>query len=380
MKQAQTGSVESAEAGAGAPLGLELRHLRYFVAVADVGSFTHAAERMFIAQPTLSQQIRRLEEIIGTPLLQRRREGLRLTTAGTVLLGASRDVLSLVDHGMSRTRQAAGLGRQRLRVVVPPYLPDCLAVRTTSMLRSAAEAADVDVTWLERPLDAEFSLIQQRQADAGVGWLTTGAEVLPAPLDAMNLGEFEPEVWIPATHPAARRGTMSLSELAGLNVIHGPRRTEPVTYDAWTRVLRAVDPRFEFTDPRRTGDQPERRSERLPLRRGERLQPAQERNEQLVQASEPHVHFRLDSGHPGHLHVVGLLSRPVQQCRLADARLPPQHQHPAQPIPDRGQHGPQRGSLHHPIQQRADRSALQHATVGKGRGFPGLAAMPESGA
>jgi DNA-binding transcriptional LysR family regulator len=52
-------------------------------AVADAGSFTHAAERMLIAQPTLSQQIRRLEEIIGTPLLQRRREGLRLTPAGS---------------------------------------------------------------------------------------------------------------------------------------------------------------------------------------------------------------------------------------------------------------------------------------------------------
>ncbi|HEY7880695.1 MAG TPA: LysR family transcriptional regulator [Streptosporangiaceae bacterium] len=71
---------------AGAPLAIELRHLRYFAAVADAGSFTHAAERMFVAQPTLSQQIRRLEEIIGTPLLQRRREGLRLTPAGSVLL------------------------------------------------------------------------------------------------------------------------------------------------------------------------------------------------------------------------------------------------------------------------------------------------------
>ena len=63
---------------AGAPQAIELRHLRYFAAVADAGSFTHAAEQMFIAQPTLSQQIRRLEEIVGTPLLQRRREGLRL--------------------------------------------------------------------------------------------------------------------------------------------------------------------------------------------------------------------------------------------------------------------------------------------------------------
>ena len=57
---------------AGAAQGIELRHLRYFVALAEAGSFTHAAQRIFIAQPTLSQQIRRLEEIVGTPLLQRR--------------------------------------------------------------------------------------------------------------------------------------------------------------------------------------------------------------------------------------------------------------------------------------------------------------------
>ena len=249
MMQAQPGPVQLPQADAGAPLGLELRHLRYFVALADVGNFTHAAERMFIAQPTLSQQIRRLEEIIGTPLLQRRREGLRLTRAGTVLLDASRDVLSLVDHGMSRTRQAAGLGRQRLRVVLPPRLPDSLAVTTASLLRSAAETAEVDVTWLEMPLDAEFSLIQQRQADAGLGWLTTSPEALPAPLDVMSLGEFGPEVWIPARHPAARRGIIGLGELASLDVIHGPRRVEPGTYQAWITVLRGEDPRFEFTDP-----------------------------------------------------------------------------------------------------------------------------------
>jgi hypothetical protein len=93
-----------------------------------------------------------------------------------------------------------------------------------SLLRSAAEAADVDVAWLETPLGAEFSLIQQRQADAGLGWLTIGPEALPAPLDVMSLGGFEPEVWIPATHQAARRGTISLGELASLEVIHGPPR------------------------------------------------------------------------------------------------------------------------------------------------------------
>ena len=70
--------------GTPAHAGLELRHLRYLVAVADAGTFTHAAERMFIAQPTLSQQIRRLEEMVGTPLLHRRRDGVQLTEAAAV--------------------------------------------------------------------------------------------------------------------------------------------------------------------------------------------------------------------------------------------------------------------------------------------------------
>jgi len=65
----------------------------------------------------------------------------------------------------------------------------------------------------------------------------------------MSLGEFEPDVWIPSSHPAARRGVIGLDELAGLDVIHGPRRASPAIYDRWLEVLRAVDPRFEFADP-----------------------------------------------------------------------------------------------------------------------------------
>jgi DNA-binding transcriptional LysR family regulator len=182
-------------------------------------------------------------------LLYRRREGLRLTAAGSVLLEESRSVLSLVDHGLSQTRQAAGLGRPRLRVVMPPDLPEALAVNAAAGLRSAAVAVEVDVAWLETALDAEFSLIRTHRADAGLGWLTTSLEALPAPLDAMILGEFEPDVWIPSTHAAAQRGAISLDELAGLHVIHGPRRAHAGTYDAWTRALQAADPRFGFTDP-----------------------------------------------------------------------------------------------------------------------------------
>jgi hypothetical protein len=154
-----------------------------------------------------------------------------------------------VDHEVGRTRQAAGLGRPRLRMVLPPRLPDSLAVGGVAALRSAAAAADVEVVWLETPLDGEFSLISQRRADAGLGWLTTRPEALPDPLDVMVLGEFEPDVWIPASHPAANRGAIELGELARMRVVYGPRRTEAGTYDAWGRVLRAADPRFGFTDP-----------------------------------------------------------------------------------------------------------------------------------
>ena len=65
----------------------------------------------------------------------------------------------------------------------------------------------------------------------------------------MILGEYEPDLWIPSTHGAAHRGTISLEELARLDVIHGPRRAHAGTYDAWTTALQAAGPRFEFTDP-----------------------------------------------------------------------------------------------------------------------------------
>ena len=246
MDEARAGSAKRPDPGGVPPQGVELRHLRYFVAVADAGTFTHAAEQMFIAQPTLSQQIRRLEEMVGAPLLQRRQEGVRLTEAGSVLLEESRAVLSRVDHGVSRTRQAAGLGRPRLRFVLPPGLPENLAVDVVSRLRAAAKAAGVDVAWIEAPLDGEFSPVLRRRADAGLGWLTAADDDVPAALEVMSMGEFEPDVWLP---PAIAGPVVGLGELASLDVVHGPRRLSPATYDAWLAVLREVNPRFEFTDP-----------------------------------------------------------------------------------------------------------------------------------
>jgi hypothetical protein len=204
------------------------------------------------AAPVMARPAEELEGMgIGILLADSRTAGARGPAhhGGRGTAGTSRAILSLVDHGVSQTRQAAGLGRQRLRMVVPPHLPDALAVETASRLMSAAAAANVKVTWVEAPLDNEFSLIHQRKADAGLGWLPGVGEDLPAPFDVMSLGEFEPVLWIPSWHPAARRGTLTVEELTRMTVVYGPRRAEVGTYDQWPGVLRAADPGFAFTDP-----------------------------------------------------------------------------------------------------------------------------------
>ena len=158
-------------------------------------------------------------------------------------------MLSLLDHGVRRSRQAAGLDRLRLRFAVPPSLPEALVADMAVRLRSLATTAGVDVTWLEEPLDTGFTHVRLRQADGALGWLTSDPALLPGPLDAMALGEFEPEAWLPAAVVAGRPPVLGLDELAGLNVVHHPRRASPATYDAWLTALRGVRPGFEFIDP-----------------------------------------------------------------------------------------------------------------------------------
>ena len=88
---------------------MELRHLRYFVAVADSGSLTVAAQRMLhTSQPSLSRQIRDLEDEVGTPLLTRRARGVDLTPAGRAFLDHARSVLSQVEAASEAARRVAG--------------------------------------------------------------------------------------------------------------------------------------------------------------------------------------------------------------------------------------------------------------------------------
>jgi DNA-binding transcriptional LysR family regulator len=88
---------------------MELRHLRYFVAVADAGNLTVAAQRMLhTSQPSLSRQIRDLEDEVGTPLLTRRARGVDLTPAGRAFLDHARSVLSQVEAASEAARRVAG--------------------------------------------------------------------------------------------------------------------------------------------------------------------------------------------------------------------------------------------------------------------------------
>ena len=87
---------------------MELRHLRYFVAVADAGSLTVAAQKMLhTSQPSLSRQIRDLEDEVGTPLLTRRARGIELTPAGRAFLDHARSVLSQIEAATEAARRVA---------------------------------------------------------------------------------------------------------------------------------------------------------------------------------------------------------------------------------------------------------------------------------
>jgi DNA-binding transcriptional LysR family regulator len=101
---------------------IELRHLRYFVVVSEELHFRRAAERLHIAQPPLSQAIRKLEEELGVILLERTSRAVSLTPAGRVFFDEAREVLASFDRAVTEARRAGGVDLD-LRVGCTPYLP-----------------------------------------------------------------------------------------------------------------------------------------------------------------------------------------------------------------------------------------------------------------
>ena len=114
---------------------MELRHLRYFVAVAELGSFTRAAQALFIAQPPLSSQVRDLEAEIGTPLLVRHVRGVSLTPAGDSVLREAREILAHADRLKRNAAREAGSAGRSLNIGFIASASDFLLPQVLPALR-----------------------------------------------------------------------------------------------------------------------------------------------------------------------------------------------------------------------------------------------------
>lgn len=101
---------------------MELRHLRYFVAVAEAENVTRAAAKLHVAQPAVSRQIRDLEDELGVPLLERSAKSVRLTDAGRIFLEEARAVLNRADDAVKAVRAVGGGARGELHVGYAPSL------------------------------------------------------------------------------------------------------------------------------------------------------------------------------------------------------------------------------------------------------------------
>ena len=114
---------------------MELRHLRYFVAVAEELHFRRAAERLHVAQPAVSEQVRKLEVDLGVQLFERTHRSVALTNAGVALLDEARRVLRQAEVARQAARNAEERATLRLRI---GYLPDALPAAVPRALRHVA--------------------------------------------------------------------------------------------------------------------------------------------------------------------------------------------------------------------------------------------------
>jgi DNA-binding transcriptional LysR family regulator len=139
---------------------VQLQQLAYFVAVADTRHFTRAADRMGVAQPSLSQQVRALERELGAPLFHRTRGNVALTDAGETLLPVARRMLADADAARRQIREVLKLGRGRVRLGATPSL-------CTGLLPSALAAFRRDHPGIELLLHEDGSRDLQRKLAEG---------------------------------------------------------------------------------------------------------------------------------------------------------------------------------------------------------------------
>jgi DNA-binding transcriptional LysR family regulator len=207
---------------------MELRHLRYFVAVAEELHFGRAAERLRIAQPPLSRQIRDLERELGTPLFERGPRGVELTPAGRAFLPEARLTLAQAERAQRTAQRAARGETGRLRVgfvdaaTHSGILPDVLG-----FFRMHLPSIGLSLLEMDPPQQAEalrdgridLGLLESPPPDAD-RWLhveTVHADPLVAAL--------------PHGHRLAGRARLSVADLAEESFVLFPRHVAPALYD-----------------------------------------------------------------------------------------------------------------------------------------------------
>src|SRR5512135_153027 len=214
---------------------IDLRQLRYFVAVAEELNFRRAAERLHITQPPLSRQISELETALGVPLLERSTKAVQLTPAGQAALQEFRALLSAFDAAMERVAHTQSAPKRRLRLGMI-YWSDLAGLTAfEDALLATRLVTGVDV--LSLASHESIAALKRGDLDAA---LVTG------PLDAEGLehrvvGRERHSAFVPQAHPLASRSRISLHDMKQLPAFFRFRRAEnPSLYDHFGRQYAAI--------------------------------------------------------------------------------------------------------------------------------------------
>ncbi len=212
---------------------MELRHLRYFLVLAEELNFGRAADRLHIAQPSLSQQIRQLETELQTELFDRTMRPIRLTNAGQLLLGDAYGLLSEVE-ATARDVKRAGRGEVgRLRI---GYCYGGLYDLVLSLLRRLRCAwPDAQMVIHQLPEREQLRALRARRVDIVLGRVT---EPLTPDVIVRPLRDEKLIAILPVCHPLARDNEVKLSDLRDEPFVMFPRRLEPVVFDNYIHACR----------------------------------------------------------------------------------------------------------------------------------------------
>lgn len=214
-------------------MAVDLRQLRYFVAVAEAGSLTRAAGELHIAQQSLSEQIRALEGQLGAPLFERSSRGVRLTDVGTVLLREARPLLAQAERALEATHRAARGEGGTLRV---GFLSSVANYMLPPVVRAFRERHPEVTLHVEDVLIAALvEKLRTGELDAGLSRppLVDDLEsevVLSEPVAAV----------LPAGHPLAGRAELTLAELADEPWVLTPRASWPPWHRQYDRDFAAA--------------------------------------------------------------------------------------------------------------------------------------------